>query len=94
MRRSGLQQRGGLLHDAPRRRARSLPPLAQREGPALAAISISLSISIAISISAQISISISISISAAISRARSVELELQRLEPLALLLDLARLRWC
>ena len=88
VRRSGLQQRGGLLHDAPRRRARTLPPLAQREGPPLAAISIAISICV-VAISTEISISIAIS--AAISRARSVELELQRLEPLALLLDLARL---
>ena len=88
MRRSGLQQRGGLLHDAPRRRARTLPPLAQGEGPPLAAISIAISICV-VAISAEVSISISIS--SAISRARSVELELQRLEPLALLLDLTRL---
>ena len=90
MRRSGLQQRGGLLHDAPRRRARTLPPLAQREGPPLAAISISIAISICV-VAISTEISISIAISAAISRARSVELELQRLEPLALLLDLTRL---
>ena len=78
MRRCDLQQRGGLLHDAARRRASTLPALAQREGPPLAAISLAISICVIV-ISAEIPISISIS--AAIARARSVELELQRLEP-------------